>query len=89
MAVSILLYGSRARGDAHDKSDVDLLGIKTDGSITFRKEQKGVTLHEYPFSYLEEKAKSGDLFLLHIVSEALPLSDDLNLLKSLLSLIHI
>lgn len=83
MTISILLYGSRARGDGHANSDVDLLGIKIDGAIKFREETQGITLHEYPYSYLQDKAKSGDLFLLHLVSEAVAMADDLNLLNAL------
>ncbi|MGJ8564696.1 MAG: hypothetical protein ACSHXY_14230 [Alphaproteobacteria bacterium] len=83
MYASLLLYGSHARGDHNLHSDIDLLGIKTDGSIKFRPEKQQVTLHEYPFYFLEEKAFAGDLFLLHLVTEAVALADDLNLLGSL------
>jgi len=79
MSVALLLYGSRARGDFRKNSDVDLLSIKADGQIRFREEKRNVTLHEYSFSYLLDKAMNGDLFVLHLVSEGESLADDLGL----------
>lgn len=83
MYLAIILYGSHARGDNRMKSDVDLLAITAKGKIEKNKPKRGVSLHEYPLDFLKEKSESGDLFLLHIVSEGLPLSDPLGLHKQL------
>lgn len=83
MYIAMLLYGSHARGDNRMKSDVDLLGIKLDGAINLQPPKRGVTLHEYPHDYLREKAKTGNLFLLHLVKESVALSDPLDVLGTL------
>lgn len=70
MINAIILYGSKARGD-HDRfSDTDLLGIASEGSIKKTFDECGVSFHVYPRPWLEEQARKGSLFLLHLVSEA-------------------
>ena len=80
---SVLLYGSRARGDEGRHSDVDLLGIVSSDKIVKPFDDNGISFHLYPFSWLMESAENGALFLLHIVNEAVPLSDPKALLDRL------
>ena len=80
---SIILYGSRARGDHRRDSDVDLLGVVDTPTISRTPAVRGANLHLYPFDYLINKAKSGDLFLLHLTSEGKPLFDSFGIFKSL------
>ncbi|HYI64932.1 MAG TPA: nucleotidyltransferase domain-containing protein [Allosphingosinicella sp.] len=81
MIVSLILYGSRARGDHRLVSDVDLIGI-TDGGVASREAPaRGTNLHLYPFQRMVENARNGDLFVLHIVSEGKPLHDTLGVFK--------
>ena len=83
MYLAVILYGSHARGDNRMKSDVDLLAITAKGKIEKNKPKRGVSLHEYPLDFLKERAASGDLFLLHMISEGIPLSDPLGLYEQL------
>ncbi|MGK5040716.1 nucleotidyltransferase domain-containing protein [Janthinobacterium sp. GB1R12] len=76
--LTLLLYGSRARGDETLTSDVDLLAITDE--INYRAIANGsINTVCYPKSLVIQRARDGDLFLLHIVSEAKILYDELNL----------
>lgn len=74
MLLSVVLFGSRARGDHRMRSDVDLLGI-TDTWVANPKPTRGATMFLYDFNYLLKRAKEGDLFLSHIVHEGQVLHD--------------
>lgn len=78
MLVSLVLYGSRARGDHRLSSDVDLLGVVENGPIRKEVVSRGASLYRYPAQTLLAKAKEGDLFLLHLVSEGKVLHDSLD-----------
>lgn len=80
---SLLLYGSRARGDEARSSDVDLLGIVTGTSIEKSFDQSGVSLHLYPFEWMVNEARAGSLFMLHIAYEAVPIFDPLGYLDEI------
>lgn len=67
------MYGSRARGDFHADSDVDLLGIMPEGALKGESEFRGVNIHLTPFKRLLAIAGKGDLFAGHIVHEGKPL----------------
>lgn len=74
MLLSLVLFGSRARGDYRMRSDVDLLGIteawrKTDAPY------RGTAMYLYDFDYLLKKAALGDLFVCHLVKEGRLLHD--------------
>lgn len=66
--VGLVLYGSRARGDHDERSDVDLLAIAAGGppAVVTRD---GLTVSRYAVDHLLRRARSGDLFALHLVSE--------------------
>jgi predicted nucleotidyltransferase len=72
--VAQTLFGSRARGDHSDNSDVDLLLVTTD-QYTFHSEVAGVSVSSYPLVDLRQKASTGDLFLYHVLFEGRPLYD--------------
>lgn len=74
MLLSVILFGSRARGDQRMRSDVDLLGI-TDTWVANPKPSRGATMFLYDFKYLLKKSKEGDLFLSHLVHEGQVLHD--------------
>ena len=71
----LILYGSRARGDARPGADVDLLlatgGIRPQQPV----ERSGVSLHRYPKNWLMSQASGGDLFAYHVGHEGVPLQD--------------
>ena len=64
----MILYGSRARDDNSSRSDVDILLITSENKISHTK-INSLSVSFYPLDVLMEKAKSGDLFVLHLVLE--------------------
>lgn len=75
MSISaVVLFGSRARGDAGPDSDVDVLLISTERK-TRHTAMGNVSVYLYPWAALLRKAAAGDLFVCHIVREARPLHD--------------
>ncbi|MCW1431578.1 nucleotidyltransferase domain-containing protein [Novosphingobium sp. JCM 18896] len=78
MLLSLILYGSRARGDHQLRSDVDLLGVVEGGMIHKEVSKRGASFYHYPAPTLLDKSRSGDLFLLHLVSEGKVLHDTMN-----------
>jgi hypothetical protein len=69
----LILYGSRARGDAGPDADVDLMLATRAARPQSPVERKGVSLHRYPRAWLLEQAKLGDLFAYHVGHEGVPL----------------
>jgi predicted nucleotidyltransferase len=67
--LSLLLYGSRARGDATADSDIDLL-VTTMGGPSGTKDDGRVAISWYPVDHLIRRARCGDLFAFHLVSDA-------------------
>lgn len=66
---AIFLFGSRARGDHSQNSDIDLLAV-TDASEPLVSGSKTASLYQYSYEWLISKASKGDLFAWHLVSEA-------------------
>lgn len=76
MSVEILiLYGSRARGDAGPDADVDLMLATSAARPQSPVERMGVSLHRYPRGWLLDQAAQGDLFAYHVGHEGVPLQD--------------
>lgn len=71
----LILYGSRARGDARPEADVDLMLATGMARPQTPVERMGVSLHRYPRTWLIEQASTGDLFAYHVGHEGLPLQD--------------
>lgn len=71
----LILYGSRARGDAGPAADVDLMLVTRGDRPQAPIERAGVSLHRYPAAWLLTQARSGDLFAYHVGHEGVPLQD--------------
>lgn len=82
MLLSLVLYGSRARGDHRIRSDVDLLGVIEGRLIEKEISARGASFYSYPAKTLLEKSKSGDLFVLHLVQEGKVLHDTVGFFES-------
>lgn len=85
MTAAVILYGSRARGDARPESDVDLLVAKVRGSPEAPKILDGASIHFYPQDWLMRRAEQGDLFVAHVVTEGVGLYDPGDFLQRLRS----
>lgn len=80
---ALLLFGSRARGDHSASSDIDLLAV-TDNKKPTVSGSDDASLFHYSFDWLRDKASAGDLFVWHLVTEAIAIydpADNLNALR--------
>ena len=83
MSISaLLLFGSRARGDHSNDSDIDLLAA-SDVSEPTVTGMGPATLYHYNTDWLNSKAKQGDLFVWHLIEEALAIFDPHDFLAEL------
>jgi len=74
MSACVLLFGSMARGDSSETSDVDLLISEETGGI--KSERAGRVEVQYtPQKYLMEMSARGDLFAIHLAYEAKVVAD--------------
>lgn len=71
---SLIVYGSCARGDNISTSDVDLLSLVSEGDYRMIVQNK-INLALYPRTDAFEMARTGELFMLHIVREGRALID--------------
>ena len=55
MLLSVILFGSRARGDHRSTSDVDLLGISDEGPIKTEISSCGVSFYQYPLALCAQR----------------------------------
>ncbi|GAA5051789.1 hypothetical protein GCM10023208_12020 [Erythrobacter westpacificensis] len=69
MSLAIVLYGSRARGDAREDSDVDVLVAAKTGKLLSPRKFDGLSVHFYPQDWMISRAAEGDLFACHIAFE--------------------
>jgi len=68
--VGLALYGSRAREDHDEDSDVDLLAVTSAGTPRATAAHDHIAIASYPCDEVIGSARRGDLFALHIVTEA-------------------
>ena len=67
--LGLALFGSRARNDGGDASDTDLLALTTDREPKFTV-RNGVAMSSLPYGLMLQRAGIGDLFVLHVNTEA-------------------
>ena len=79
---ALFLFGSRARGDHSDVSDIDLLAASNVSEPTVSG-MGPARLYHYSNDWLITKANQGDLFVWHIVTEALAIFDPHDILREL------
>lgn len=80
---ALFLYGSYARGDAQEVSDVDVLQVTPAHTAPYTVGRVNVTC--YTLEQLLRLAHRGSLFARHLVEEALPIADPQNILGALKS----
>lgn len=85
---AILLFGSRAREDNRRGSDTDLLLIAPP-SAPRHKSIGHLSMFFYPWKKLANDARTGDLFVCHIVQEAKPVFDPSHQLEQLRELFRL
>jgi len=71
---AVALFGSRARGDGDETSDVDLL-LFTNEDEPRHVTMGNISLSLYPLAHLLGLASNGDLFACHLALEAKPIHD--------------
>lgn len=71
---SLILYGSCARGENNNASDIDMLAIHNGGEYEMLY-LGNLNISAYPFELALEKSRSGDLFMLHVVTEGNVVTD--------------
>ncbi|WP_066591807.1 nucleotidyltransferase domain-containing protein [Sphingomonas pruni] len=83
MSAALILYGSRARGDARADSDTDLI-LAVDGDrVGQPRATSGISVHQYGKAWLLNQAAAGDLFAYHVAYEGSPILDDLHFLAEM------
>lgn len=84
MTSSLILYGSRARGDETPTSDIDLLLAEDGDGVAIPKTMLGISLHRYSKRWLIREANLGSLFAYHVGREGVALHDEDGFLDTLL-----
>jgi predicted nucleotidyltransferase len=90
---AVLLFGSVARGDANEWSDIDLLVTGSDPSITPARLRRAlsrggtdrISLVYYPTPVFRKHYRERALFIAHLKREGVALFDRLNLLRGILN----
>lgn len=81
--LALALYGSYARGDHHDHSDIDLFAITDADSYEYKSSGKA-NISCYPLETVMERCRNGDIFFLHIAKESRPIYDPSDLITRLI-----
>lgn len=71
--ISKAYYGSRARGEASVKSDVDLILAEEGDDIKSPMIVSGLSVHRYSKGWLLKGARDGSLFVYHVAFEGVSL----------------
>jgi len=79
----LILYGSRARGEADKSSDTDLILAEPGHGLKPPHISNGVSVHWYSQGWLHSEAQAGNLFAYHVAFEGVPLHDPHDFLKIL------
>ena len=89
---AVLLFGSVARGDANEWSDIDLMVTSSDPNLTpeqlqqvLSERDEKVSLVYYPTSGFRKLYDERALFIAHLKKEGVVLYDRLDLLKTVLT----
>ena len=77
--LSIMLYGSVARGTADSSSDVDVLELVESAPRSYKLGEANVT--QYVPAHLHAMASQGSLFVLHLRQDGIILADDGGVLR--------
>lgn len=77
--LGLMLYGSVARGTARCGSDIDVLELVSGPAAAYEVGNANVT--QYEVSHLRSLAEQGSLFLLHLRTDGLILSDPTGVLR--------
>ena len=77
--LALMLYGSVARGTADSGSDVDVLELVAGPALSYKSGNVSVT--QYEASHLHALSRQGSLFVRHLRSEGIVLSDPFNSLR--------
>lgn len=82
---SIILFGSLAKGDNDDKSDVDITVIGKQKDLDLHefenKLNREITIHFFSWSEWNEKAKKDHPFYYEVINNGIPLYGELPLTK--------
>ncbi len=90
---AVLLFGSVARGDADEWSDIDLLVTASDPKLTpsrirralSRITARRISLIYYPTDFFVKQYRSRALFIAHLKKEGTALFDRKNILKNVMN----